>query len=929
MNPRPRLALRLYDLALLAFPRRLRHRFAPEMRADLERLYERRHGRPARLALMLHALFDVLRAALRERLGNSHDRYRVAQRSRGGETMWTSGLGGDLRAAIRSLARAPVFTACGALVLALGIGANGAAFSTLRATVLAEPAFPHVERLAVVDLTVRDGGGTLQVSGGVPAPDWDEPQRLPWSYPKFQELLRSPENPFEATVGYTSREGTLSSHGEPERVRIEIVSPGYFELLGVRPDLGATLPHEPTAEPAIVLSRGLFDSRYGGAADLIGAPVQIDGKPVVVAGVAPAGFQGLTGRAQAWLTFESVGLVANPRLLTWEQAHWFFVLGRLPVEGTFDDARPAMHRIGDHIASTLVDEEVGSATWSADLRPLLEARRNPNAGRAVMVLTVASLLVLVIACANLAALQLARASSRVREVAVRRALGAARWRLVRSLGMESLLLGLLGGALGLLLYVPARSGFSALWPEAFQAGEAGLFYADAGSLQVGLAGFVFHFAVAVVAGLAFGVVPALWVSGRRAGSLARAAAAAGATGPRGSWLREGLVAAQVALAVVFLVAAGLLVRSLFELRSVPVGFDPRGLLTIKYQLPRESAWVADAAGFHERFRERVEALPGVESASLGLAPLGGHWWITGVREISGRPPLAHSERPDIGVDSVSDGHFRTLGVPLLAGRTFGAQDRADSPPALVINETAARKLFDGIGPDAVVGRRLGLGIGLTPEGSTAEVIGVVGDVLYNHPAEGVIAEAYVSQRQQPDGQASLVVRATGDALDQVPAIRSELAAMDPALALAAVSTVESLGLDALGDTRALAALLLGFAGVALLLAMAGTYGVVASWAVQRDRELGIRLALGAGIGQLERMVLRRGVATAAAGVLLGLVAAAFVARGVEAFLFNVRPADPSTLAAAAGFLSVVAVVASYLPARRVTRIDPVEALRAE
>jgi predicted permease len=362
---------------------------------------------------------------------------------------------------------------------------------------------------------------------------------------------------------------------------------------------------------------------------------------------------------------------------------------------------------------------------------------------------------------------------------------------------------------------------------------------------------------------------------------------------------------------------------------VPVGFEPRGLLSMKYQLPRESAWTEDAAGFHERFREQVAVLPGVEAASLGLAPLGGHWWITGVREIAGEGPIAPGERQDIGVDAVSDGHFRTLGVPLLAGRTFDARDRADSPPALVINETAVRRLFDGADPEAAVSRRLGLGIGLTPEGTTGEVIGVVGDVLYNHPAEGVIPEAYVSQRQQPDGYASLVVRAAGEPLELVPVVRRTLAEIDPALALSQVSTVDDLGLEALGDTRALAALLLAFAGVALLLAMAGTYGVVASWAAQRDRELGIRLALGAGVGHLERMVLLRGVATAAAGVVLGLLTAIVAARGVEAFLFRVDAIDPATLAAAAGLLSLVAVLASYLPARRVTRIDPVEALRAE
>ena len=932
--------MRVYRQSLRAFPRRVRQRFGEEMCADFETLLADRRGSAARLLLCARAVLDVLGAGLRSRIEEARFSQGVASAAarshpgtRRGETMWTSGLGGDLRAALRSLRRAPVFTACGALVLALGIGANGAAFSTLRATLLAEPPYPHLERLAVVDLTLYQPGkirGIGTVSG------FDKPQseaqRMPWSYPKFQELLRDPDNPFEAIAGYTTREATLTSHGQAERVTVEVVSPGYLELLGVAPDLGATLATEAgDDDPGIVLSRALFDSRYGSDTSLVGGRISINGKPVAVAGVAPAGFAGLTGDAQAWIAFESIGLVSQPKLLTWPQAHWFFVLARLPVDATVDSARPVVTLIGDRIARTVVDDGLDpSAKWSADLRSLLDARRNPNAGRAVVVLGVASVLILLIACANLAALQLARASARVREVAVRRALGAARWRLVRSLGLESLILGLLGGALGLLLYAPARAGLAAIWPESFQSGEARLFYADAGSLSLGLAGLAFHFAVAVIAGLSFGVIPALWVSGRRAGSLARAAAPAGATGSRGSWLREGLVAAQVALALVFLVAAGLLVRSLFELRSVPVGFEPRGLLSVQFDLPPESAWAARGSEFHELFRARLAALPGVESASLGLAPLGGHWWITALREIAGRPPIPQGERQEIGVDAVSDDHFRALGVPLLAGRTFEPGDHATSPPVLVINEIAARRLLEVTEVADAVGQRIGLGIGLTPEGSTAEVIGVVGDVLYERPSEGMMPEAYLSLRQQPDGSyGSVVLRASGDPLDQVPAVRRVLAEIDPALALSAVRTVEDLGLEKLGDARALAMLLLGFAGIALLLATAGTYGVVASWAAQRDRELGIRLALGAGVARLERMVLRRGVATALVGVALGLVGASFATRGVEAFLFEVDTADPATLGLAAAALCAVAVLASYLPARRVTRIDPVESLRAE
>jgi predicted permease len=497
---------------------------------------------------------------------------------------------------------------------------------------------------------------------------------------------------------------------------------------------------------------------------------------------------------------------------------------------------------------------------------------------------------------------------------------------------ESLLLAATGGVLALLV---ARAGvdlLAAAWPERFLYGGWNLRFADPAAIDLDRGALAFAAGLALLTGLASGLVPALAAARRDPGRDLRQGAfgALGGGqrrrfGPRGG-LRGGLVAAEVAVTLVLVVGAGLLFRSLAELQAVERGVDAEGLLVFEYNLPRTSRWAEDPVAFHQAYLERLRALPGVASASLGCAaPLGGHCMITLVRQAGGTL-FPEGSRPEIGVDFVAPGFFETLGVPLVRGRGLEPRDRRGSPPVVVLNETAARRLFPG--GDAL-GRKVAMGVGLTPEGSDgAEVVGIVGDVLYDTPEKGVMAEAYLSMHQE-EGGSTVFLRAEGEPMALLAPARAVLAQLDPDVPLSGARTLGDLEARATADTRVLGALLAVFAGLALLLAATGVWAVVAHTVAGRTRELGLRMALGAVPGSVVALVVRQGVGPAVAGVLLGAGLAWAGGRALQGLLFEVSPTDPATIAGAALFLLAVAAVAAWLPARRATRVDPMAALRAE
>jgi predicted permease len=829
------------------------------------------------------------------------------------------GLVGDVRLGIRAVRRAPGFTTAAVIVLALGIGANTTVFSALKMAVLSPLPYPDADRLVMFDLTFqRAGEGAARPSV--------------WSYAKFTALVETADRPADPVAGYAQRNATLSEPGDPALLPVELVSPGYFSLLGMDPVLGRAFgPDEGDAgDPRLVavLSYGSWRSRFGGDPDVVGRTVTLNGKRLDVVGVAPPGFEGLTGGATLWVPMASAAELFNRFMITGTQAHWLHVVGRLRDDVTLDRARAQAASIGDAIAERFPLEDAKNV-YGADVRALSDVRVNEGARAAVLLLSLAAALVLLVACANLSGLLLARAKRRARDGAVRLAVGASRWRLVRGSLVESGVLAALGGGVGVLVALWGTRAMAAAWPARFlRSGGDEMRVTDPASLTLDADVLGYALLITALTALLFGVVPALRAS--RGDLVGRLKEGGGSTrrGRRvlGLDTRGALVGAQVALALVLLVGAALLGRSTQRLLDVDLGFHAPELLTFGYSIPRTSAWADDAAAFHARFLERVAALPGVEDASVGTAPLSGHWSITLVQDVPGRPAIPQGEGPPIGIHLVGDEYFRTLGVPVLAGRALDARDGVGREAHLVLSETAARRIF---GEEDPVGRRIEVGISADDKDAHAVVVGVVGDVRYNRPDEEVLPEAYYSVREFGDRTVTVLVRTTGEPRAALPAVRAELAALDPDLPIFSVSTGDDLVAAAAGDRRIVLALLTLFALVTVLLAATGTWGIVAYAVAERRRELGLRMALGAESGRLVGIVLGRSVVVAVMGVGVGLAGAWAASRLLSTFLFETSTIDPLAYAGGATLLLAIVVLASWLPARRATRVDPCEALRAE
>ena len=829
-------------------------------------------------------------------------------------------LAADLRDALRSVRRAPGVSAAAILILALGIGANAAVWTALGATLLAEIEAPEAERLVVPRLTMSEGAA-------------DTPEMFPWSYPKYLVLREHRDRLVDPVAGYTTRAVTISGGGEAMRSDLQVADPALFELLGARPVLGALYtPRSVASDPLVaVLSHSLWASRYGADRGVTGRPIVVNGAPLTIVGVLPQGFHGLGAESGLWVPFEATASLFNPRQLEWPQAHWFDVLGRLREGVTLEEAREQMAVIGRAIDEAHPDES-SSAVMGADLFPLSEVRRNRDAEAAMLLLAAAAGAVLLIACGNLVTLFLSRGAERSRDASIRQALGAGRWRIVRAALVESWLLSALGALAGLCVAAVGVRALARVWPERFVMGDARVRYADLEPLSLDSSTLVASLLLAAGASVLFGTLPALRVA--RGARLAALREGAVGDQPRGLagriGLRGALVVVQVALTLSLVASTGLLVQSLLRLSDVKTGVDaPEQVLSARYEIPRSSSAAGDPAGFHRRFVERLSAVPGVSSATVGSSgPFSGHDWITGVRRIDGRPEYQDTERPAVGVASVGDRFFETLGIVSLAGRTFDSRDRSDSSPVVVLSRSAAREVF---GDEAPLGRSLALGIGLTPSGSEtmAEVIGVVEDVLYERPERGVLPDVYVSQRQEPLRYAVALARTALDPLDLVAPMRSTLAQLDPEVPLFGAAALDDLRATGMGDTRVLGSLLAVFAAVALTLAAVGTYGTMSCWVDGRGRELGLRLALGARSGQVLSLVLGRGLAILGVGVILGGLLALASGRLLEGVLFEVRPSEPVALVAATVLLVVVGLVACWLPARRAGRTDPCSVLRGD
>ena len=824
----------------------------------------------------------------------------------------------DVRHAFRSLRRAPGFALVAILTLGLGLGANAAIFGVLDAALLRPLPYPESDRIVTVHIQAREGNSP-------------EPDLFPWSWPKFH-LFRQTAGSYADLAGYGTSNLNLIAPDGPERLEAELVSGAYFRILGLSPALGRLLQPGEDARPGeplvVVLSHALWQRRFGGDAAIVGKDVRLDGRALSVIGVAPAGFRGLSGNADAWVPISLASLFEYSGILAEAGNHWFLAVGKLKPGVTLASAAADAAQAG-----AVVDRQFRmpeqSGAWSAVARPLADSRVDPGFRRSVLLLAGAVGLVLLIACVNLTSLLLVRAVARRREIAVRLALGAARGRLVRQVLTEALVLSLAGWVVALGL---ARGGVRLLLllgPGQVDGGNGTSFFFDPASVRVDGRVALFALGLSLLAALLVGLVPALQASRPGVTEALKSGTAAGPLSIRRPGAHQLLVIAEVALALMLLVGAGLLTRSFARLHALDTGFEPEHVLTMRYSAADGDLAQRDAPGFRETAVARLSAIPGVESASIGLcAPLTSRCGISVVNRVDGQEFKIGSGAVRIGLHPATPDHFRTLGIQLVSGRVFTPQDRRGAPRVVVLNETAARRLWPGI--DAV-GRRMAAASGFFGGGdSLATVVGVVKDVRYGAMDSEAMADVYYPAYQTGfGGFGTIFVRTRGEPLAVRTAVERAIHEVDPALPLYNVMTMEERAGAALARQRFATTLLGCFAGMALVLAAVGLYGVMAFSVAQRTREIGLRMALGADAPRVLRGVLGQGLTLAGVGIGLGLGGALALQRVMSGMLYGVEPTDPVTLAGVSLLMAAAAVVAALLPARRATRVDPMEALRAE
>ncbi len=835
--------------------------------------------------------------------------------------MLRRGLRQDARLAFRSLAKSPVFSLTMLAVLALGIGINGAVFNAIKTTFLESPPFLEPDRLALLEIAVRFEGR--------PGP----PRGVWWSWPQVQALGDRASLPVDSIAAYATRTLTLTGRGDPARLAAEAITPGYLDVLGIHPSFGQPLAAAEGGESnrQVLLGHALWRARFGADPEVLGNTVTLNGEPMVIVGIAPPSFHGLSGEAEVWVPVGALRLLGSPELLQDPQIHWLQPVARLRPAATIAELQARMEAFGSVVQEAFPWRDPG-VRLSGRARSLSDARRNPEARRAVMILGLAAALVLLVACANLAALLLARGAERRREIAVRLALGASRLSIARLLVIETLMLTFGGCALGLVVAAAGIEAIGSAWPERFMSGVGGLRFVDAASFGLDIGTIAFSFAIALLTGVLFGVGPAIRLSRGDLGAVMRDGTGSTRTGSRGGgvgWFglsgRTLLLAVETGVAFLLLVGAGLMISTLANLLAVDRGFEPDHLLTFDYTLSSSPA-AQDPTGFHEELLDRIRHLPGVLGATAGCAvPLSGHCIFSPV-SIAGETTFAEWEEPRVGTHFVEQEYFSTLQTSLVRGRAFSNSDRLNSPPVVMINESAARQFF---GEENPVGHSFAVGIPLTSDGRTAEIIGVVGDVLYDRPDYGTISEAYFLDRQQPEAWRSVIVRTAGEPFSALPDIRAALSAMDPDLPIYGIRAIRDVEAGLVGDRRLVMSLLAGFGAMALLLAATGTWGVVAYDVVQRHREIGIRVSLGAESGQVVRLVLRQGLLGTGIGLAVGTISALFAVRILTSQLYEVAATDPGIFVATAAMVFAITLLAGLIPARRASRVDPMVALRAD
>jgi putative ABC transport system permease protein len=866
-------------------------RFHLEMRA---RVYEAR-GLPS----------DDARRAAAERFGDvqgiggalrAHDRRRERGRRR---QEYMSDLTNDLRYGLRAFVRAPAFTTVALLTIALGIGATTAIYSVVQAVILRKLPYPESDRLVKVWMDNRRTGLKEDLH----------------SWPNYADL-RDQNRVFSGmalyyTGGYNLTTGCRENECEPQRVRALVSTPDMFNVLRVSPALGRGFTageDEPGRDGVVVISNGLWLGRFAGDRNAIGRTVRLNGRERTVIGVMPPGFAFPTRDIDLW-----VPLALDPDSKQARNSFGFYAVARLKPGVAFSRAVTDLTTI----ARRLEQQYPNNKDFGVYLVPLPEQVVGRTLRTSLWVMMAAVGAVLLIACANVANLMLSRAAVREREIGVRVALGAARSRLVRQLLTESVLLSVLGAALGTALAWGGLRVLTRLAPDDIpRLDQVGI---DLPVLTVTLA-------LAVVTGLVFGLVPAMQSSRAAAGSGLREHIRGGTSGRRAQRMRRGLVGAQIALVVVLLTGAGLLIRSFLHLQRVDLGFRPDHLLTMRLSLPGAKYGTPQArTAFQNALLERVRQVPGIQGAALmsdiflSATPNSTNF------SIEGREMTPEERNVEIPLDAASPNYFSLMGIPLRRGRTFTAADNLDAPQVVIINETMAKRFWPNEDP---LGKRIRYG----GEESTAPymtIIGVVADMRRTGFDAPVRDETFRPYTQRVVSFFTLVVRTTGDPLAAVPAIRAQVRSLDAEQPVFEIASMDQLLSSMVAQRRFSMTLLVTFAALALVLGVVGVYGVTSYLVAQRTREVGVRLALGAQPAQVVGMVVRQGMVVAAIGLGVGLAGALVAGRLMTGLLYGVSPYDAATLAAVAAVIALATLVANWLPALRAAHVDPLTALRSD
>ena len=805
----------------------------------------------------------------------------------------------DFRYAIRAMASNRAFTVVAVLVLALGIAANTVIFSVVNAVLLRALPFPDADRILMVfesDLQRH----TEEAIAGANFIDW-----------------RDQNHVFESIATYREESFNLTGADRPERVPGVIATAAIFPALGVKPMLGRVFQTEDENRGGgrvAVISRNLWERRFAADPNVAGQKLTANGEPLIVIGVMPGEFT-FPEQAELWIPPKQVVpehvLTPNVNMATNRDSHYLAAIARMKPGVTFAEAKTDIDAVAARMAELDPNNNMGRGAKLVSLRE----NEVGDIRATLLVLFGAVGFVLLIACANVANLLLARATTRQKEIAIRTALGATRSRLIRQLLTESIALSIAGGGLGLLLAMWGIHSIAAILP-------AGIY----GAKNIGIDGMVLGFVliVSLTTGLVFGLVPALQATKSDLNESLKEGGRGGTAGARRNRARGLLVVSEIALSLVLLIGAGLMIRSFIRLEQVNPGFDARNVLTMRLTLP--SAQYTDIrkrASLFQQVISRIQALPGVESAAaisrLPLTPGNSGRGLV----IEGVQPDSSGNGPTADYRVISPDYFRTMGISLLKGRVFTERDNTQSSDSIVINRTMAERYWAGEDP---LGKRVQVGINGNP---TLQIIGVVEDVKHLGLDSKARPEVYVPYEKDPWPFMTVVVRGSSDPKILAGAMRSEVWAVDGDLPIPDIKTIEQLLSDSVARRRFNMLLLAIFGGVALVLAAVGIYGVMSYSVTQRSHEIGIRMALGARQSDVLKLVVGQGMTLAFIGVGIGLVAAFALTRVMASLLYSVGATDPLTFAVISVLLTGVALGACFVPARRATKVDPMVALRYE